>query len=175
MFLPQTGSSHVPLALPRRIPLKCNVGLQVAQSHKKETYVLKDNSKRLPLLNHNWKRLLLTITNNWIRFWILDIQSEVFTKQYEQNRLCFSRHLRILRYELLSSEALSSALDTSNNKTFSVPTSWTLAIIFNVFCTFYKECFVYRLCLCDPMIIVSLWFPISREGSHCWVLTPRCP
>jgi len=36
-FLPQTGSSPVPLALPRRFPLKCNVGLQVAQSHKKET------------------------------------------------------------------------------------------------------------------------------------------
>jgi len=71
-FLPQTGSSHVPLALPRRVPLKCNVGLQVAQSHKKETSqcsrttprdfyaqshknetsMLKDNSKRLPLLNH---------------------------------------------------------------------------------------------------------------------------
>jgi len=46
-FLPQTGCSHVPLALPRRIPLKCNVGLQVAQSHKKETSLLKDNSKRL--------------------------------------------------------------------------------------------------------------------------------
>ena len=101
-FLPQTGSSFVPLALPRRVPLKCNVGLQVAQSHKKETSsMLKDNSKRLPLLNHYWKRLLLTITNNWIRFWILNIQSEVFTKQYKQNRLCFSRHLRILRYELL--------------------------------------------------------------------------
>jgi len=52
-FLPQTGSSFVPLALPRRVPLKCNVGLQVAQSHKKETSsMLKDNSKRLPLLNH---------------------------------------------------------------------------------------------------------------------------
>ena len=36
-FLPQTGSSHVPLALPRRVLLKCNVGLQVVQSHKKET------------------------------------------------------------------------------------------------------------------------------------------
>ena len=60
-----------------------------AQSQLKETSMLKDNSKRL----------LLTITNNWIRFWILDIQSEVFTKQYEQNRLCFSRHLRILRYD----------------------------------------------------------------------------
>ena len=36
-FLPQTGSSHVSLALPRRVPLKCNVKLQVAQSHKKET------------------------------------------------------------------------------------------------------------------------------------------
>ena len=60
-----------------------------AQSHKKETSMLKDNSKRLPFLNHNWKRLLLTIINNWIRFWILDIQSEVFTKQYKQNRLCW--------------------------------------------------------------------------------------
>jgi len=57
--------------------------------------------RELPLPNHYWKRLLLTITNNWIRFWILDIQSEVFTKQYKQNRLYFSRHLRILRYELL--------------------------------------------------------------------------
>ena len=36
-FLPQTGSSSVPLALPRRVPLKCNLKLQVAQSHKKET------------------------------------------------------------------------------------------------------------------------------------------
>jgi len=36
-FLPQTGSSLVPLALPRKVPLKCNVRLQVAQSHKKET------------------------------------------------------------------------------------------------------------------------------------------
>jgi len=33
-FLPQTGSSHVPLALPRRVPLKCNIGLQVAQTLK---------------------------------------------------------------------------------------------------------------------------------------------
>jgi len=72
-FLPQIGSSHVPLALPRRVPLKCNVGLQVAQSHKKETSqcsrttsrdfyaqghkretsMLRDNFKRLPLLNRN--------------------------------------------------------------------------------------------------------------------------
>jgi len=56
-----------------QVPLKCNVRLQVAQSHKKETSqcsrttpidfyaqsqlketsMLKDNSKRLPLLNHN--------------------------------------------------------------------------------------------------------------------------
>jgi len=33
-FLPQTGSSPVPLALPRRVPLKCNIGLQVAQTLK---------------------------------------------------------------------------------------------------------------------------------------------
>jgi len=108
-FLPQTGSSPVPLALPRRVPLKCNVKLQVAQSHKKETSLcskttprdfyaqshlketsmLKDNFKRLPLLNHNWKRLILTITKNWIRFWILDIQSEVFTIQYETEQTLF--------------------------------------------------------------------------------------
>jgi len=87
-FLPQTGSSPVPLELPRRVPLKCNDKLQVAQSHKKETSqcsrttptdfyaqshlketsMLKDNPKRLPLLNHYWKRLILTITKNWIRF-----------------------------------------------------------------------------------------------------------
>ena len=36
-FLPQTGSSPVLLALPRKVPLKCNLKLQVAQSHKKET------------------------------------------------------------------------------------------------------------------------------------------
>jgi len=108
-FLPQTGSSPVPLALPRRVPLKCKIKLQVAQSHKKETSLcsrttprdfyaqshlketsmLKDNSKRLPLLNHNWKILILTITKNWIRFWILDIQSEVFTIQYETEQILF--------------------------------------------------------------------------------------
>jgi len=33
-FLPQFGSSPVPLALPRRVPLKCNIKLQVAQTHK---------------------------------------------------------------------------------------------------------------------------------------------
>jgi len=33
-FLPQTGSSPVSLALPRRVPLKCNIGLQVAQTLK---------------------------------------------------------------------------------------------------------------------------------------------
>jgi len=108
-FLPQTESSPVLLALPRRVPLKCNLKLQVAQSHKKETYLcsrtpprdfyaqshlketsmLKDNSKRLPLLNHNWKRLNLTITKNWISFWILDIQSEVFIIQYETEQTLF--------------------------------------------------------------------------------------
>ena len=76
-FLPQTRSSPVPVALPRRVSLKCNIKLQVAQthskrllnaqgqlqetsfaqSHKKETFMLKDNSKRLPLLNHTRKRL----------------------------------------------------------------------------------------------------------------------
>ena len=108
-FLPQIRSSPVPLAIPRRVPLKCNIKLQVAQSHKKETYLcsrttprdfyaqshlkvtsmLKDNSKRLPLLNHNWKRLNLTITKNWIRFWILDIKSEVFTIQCETEHTLF--------------------------------------------------------------------------------------
>ena len=33
-FLPQTGSSPLPLELPRRVPLKCNIGLQVVQTLK---------------------------------------------------------------------------------------------------------------------------------------------
>jgi len=83
-FLPQTGSSPVPLALPRRVPLKCNVRLQVAQSHKKETsqcsrttprdfYAqeqLQETSfaqsqvKETSMLKDNSKRLILTITKN---------------------------------------------------------------------------------------------------------------
>ena len=59
-FLPQIGSSPVLLALPRRVPLKCNVKLQVAQN---------------------------TIRN---------ITDFVFHNT-KQNRLCFSRYLRILR------------------------------------------------------------------------------
>jgi len=61
-FLPQTGSSPVPLALPRRVPLKCNVRLQVAQSHKKETSLLKDNSKRLPCSRTTPRDFLCSIT-----------------------------------------------------------------------------------------------------------------
>jgi len=97
-FLPQTGSSLVPLALSRRVPLKCNVRLQVVQSHKKETYqcsrttprdfyaqshkketsqcsrttprdfYAQSHKKETSMLKDNSKRLLLTITNNWIRF-----------------------------------------------------------------------------------------------------------
>jgi len=118
-FLPQTGSSPVPLALPRRVPLKCNVKLQVSQSHKKETSLcsrttprdfycsitperdfyaqgqLQETSfaqsqlKETSMLKDNSKRLILTITKNWIRFWILDIQSEVFTIQYETEQTLF--------------------------------------------------------------------------------------
>jgi len=81
-FLPQTGSSLVPLALPRRVPLKCNTKLQAAQTHSKrllnaqgqlqetsfaqsqlkETSMLNHKRKRLPLLNHNGKRLICSIT-----------------------------------------------------------------------------------------------------------------
>jgi len=34
-LLPQTGSSHVPLSLPRRVSLKCNIKLEVSQTHSK--------------------------------------------------------------------------------------------------------------------------------------------
>jgi len=61
-FLPQIGSSPIPLAIPRRVPLKCNVGLQVAQSHKKETsqcsrttprdFYAQSHKKETSLLNH---------------------------------------------------------------------------------------------------------------------------
>jgi len=81
-FLPQTGSSPVLLALPRRVPLKCNLKLQVAQSHKKETYLcsrtpprdfyaqshlketsmLKDNSKRLLCSRTTQRDFLCSIT-----------------------------------------------------------------------------------------------------------------
>jgi len=62
-FLPQTGSSHVPLALPRRVPLKCNVKLQVAQSHKKETSQCSRTTPRdFSMLKDNSKRLLCSIT-----------------------------------------------------------------------------------------------------------------
>ena len=98
-FLPQTKSSPVPLALPRRVPLKCNLKLQVAQSHKKETYLCSRTTPRdfyaqshlkvTSMLKDNSKRLNLTITKNWIRFWILDIQSEVFTIQYETEQTLF--------------------------------------------------------------------------------------
>ena len=62
------GSSPVLLPLSRRVPLKCNLKLQVAQSHKKETYLCsrtpprdfnaQSHKKETSMLNHNWKRLL---------------------------------------------------------------------------------------------------------------------
>jgi len=63
-FLPQTGSSPVPLALLRRVPLKCNVGLQIAQSHEKETSFAQLQLKETSMLKDNSKRLILTITKN---------------------------------------------------------------------------------------------------------------
>ena len=71
-FLPQSGSSPVPLALPRRVPLKCNVKLQVAQSHKKETsqcsrttprdFYAQSHLKETSMLQDNSKRLKCSIT-----------------------------------------------------------------------------------------------------------------
>ena len=62
-----------------------------AQSQLKETSMLKDNSKRL----------ILTITKNWIRFEYL-IYNQRYS-QYNANRTdsVFLRHLRILRYKQL--------------------------------------------------------------------------
>ena len=71
-FLPQTGSSPVLLALPRRVPLKRNLKLQVAQSHKRETYLCsrttprdfyaQSHKKETSMLKDNSKRLLCSIT-----------------------------------------------------------------------------------------------------------------
>ena len=61
-FLPQTGSSPVPLALPRRVPQKCNIRLQVAQSHKKETSQCSRQFQETSMLNHTRKRLLCSRT-----------------------------------------------------------------------------------------------------------------
>ena len=71
--------------------------------------MLKDNSKRLlcsitqerDFYAQSQKKETSKQLQRIEKVWILDIQSEVFTIQYKQNRLCFSRHLRILGYELL--------------------------------------------------------------------------
>ena len=72
MFLPQTRSSPVPLALPRRVSLKCNIKLQVAQTQSKrlhnaqgqlqETSFAQSQLKETYMLNHKRKRLLCSIT-----------------------------------------------------------------------------------------------------------------
>ena len=122
--------------------------------------MLKDNSKRLPLINHNWKRLILTITKNWIRFWILDIQSEVFTIQYEHNRLCFTRHLRILRYEQL--KEFSKLLMFVFRRLHRV---WPFCLIFNV--VFILQVFIpiyrgyerrWEFSRCINLSCLKLWF-----------------
>jgi len=61
-FLPQTGSSPVPLALPRRVPLKCNIRLQVAQTHSKRLLNAQGQLQETSMLNHTRKRLLCSIT-----------------------------------------------------------------------------------------------------------------
>ena len=68
-FLPQTGSSPVLLALPRRVPLKCNLKLQVAQSHKRDTYLCSRTTPRdfyaqshKKETSHTRKRLLCSRT-----------------------------------------------------------------------------------------------------------------
>ena len=62
MFVPQTGSSPVPLALPRRVPLKCNIRLQVAQTHSKRLLNAQGQLQDTSMLNHTRKRLLCSIT-----------------------------------------------------------------------------------------------------------------
>jgi len=62
-FLPQTGSSHVPLALPRRVhsnvisDYKCSL-LKLARDFK----LLKHNCKRFLMLLNTIKRLLISST-----------------------------------------------------------------------------------------------------------------
>ena len=59
-FLPQTGSSPVPLALPRRVPLKCNVELQ--DHTRKRLLNAQGQLQETSMLNHYWKRLLCSRT-----------------------------------------------------------------------------------------------------------------
>jgi len=61
-FLPQIGSSPVPLALPRRVPLKCNIRLQVAQTHSKRLLNAQGQLQETSMLKHKRKRLLCSIT-----------------------------------------------------------------------------------------------------------------
>jgi len=61
-FLPQIGSSPVSLALPRRVPLKCNVKLQVAQSHRKRLLNAQGQLQETSMLNHKGMRLLCSRT-----------------------------------------------------------------------------------------------------------------
>ena len=99
-FLPQTGSSLVPLALPRRVSLKCNVKLQVAQTHSKrllnaqgqlqETSFAQSHLKETSMLKDNSKRLLCSITKEWDYFKQLQriekgFEYLLYNQRYSQN------------------------------------------------------------------------------------------
>jgi len=124
-----------------------------AQGHLQETSMLNHtwkrlpllnhNWKRLPLLNHNWKRLNLTITKNWIKFWILDIQSEVFTIQYETEHTLFSRHLRILRYKQL--------------KEFSKLLMFYFDVLHRVLALYMSVCIFFLFSKSLSLFIEDLW------------------
>ena len=106
-FLPQTGSSPVPLALPRRVSLKCNIKLQVAQTHKYETSFAQSHKKETSNAQAHKKETsnaqahkqetlqqLQRIEKNFEYLIYYQRYSQYKTKQ---NILCFLRYLEILK------------------------------------------------------------------------------
>ena len=102
MFLPQTGSSLVPLALSRRVPLKCNIKLQVAQTHSKRLLNAQGQLQETSMLNHKRKRLLCSIT-----------KEKDFTKQLQRIEKSFEYLIYNQRYSQNNTNRTDSVfLDT---------------------------------------------------------------
>jgi len=101
-FLPQTGSSPVPLALPRRVPLNCNIKLQVAQTHSKRLFNSQVQLQETSMLNHKRKRLLCSIT-----------KERDFTKQLQRIEKSFEYLIYNQRYsQNNTNRTVSVFLDT---------------------------------------------------------------
>ena len=100
-FLPQTGSSPVPLALPRRVSLKCNIKLHVAQTHKYETSFAQSHKKETSNAQAHKQETLQQLQRIEKSFEYLIYNQRYSQDKTQHNRLCFLRYLEILKYELL--------------------------------------------------------------------------